>query len=78
MIEDAEADGRLKPGGTILKELLKHRNTVWFWNGFACWQQLCRTKRLNVFFVISDKQSKKKNQIFFVQLVQKVIVWSNR
>ena len=55
MIEDAEADGRLKPGGTIIEELSGNTGM-----GLAL---AAIVKGYKMICVISDKQSKKKMDI---------------
>ena len=64
MIEDAEADGRLKPGGTIIEGTSGNTGM-----GLAL---AAIVKGYKCIFVISDKQSK-KNQIFFVLLVLRLL-----
>ena len=57
MIEDAEKDGRLKPGGTIIEGTLEIQEWDWLLaaiiKGYKC------------IFVTNSKQSKEK-QIFYV------------
>jgi cystathionine beta-synthase len=50
MIEDAEADGRLQPGGTIIE------GTSGNWNGIGI---SCYIKGYKLICVISDKQSRR-------------------
>jgi cystathionine beta-synthase len=57
MIADAEADGRLKPGGTIIEGLQEIQNGT----GFSCYYQ-----GYKLICVISDKQSKEKMDILRV------------
>ena len=54
MIEDAEADGRLKPGGTIIEGTSGNTGM-----GLAL---AAIVKGYKCVFVISDKQSKEKNR----------------
>ena len=65
MIEDAEADGRLKPGGTIIEGTSGNTGM-----GLAL---AAIVKGYKCIFVISDKQSKEKSDILRA-VVAKVIV----
>ncbi len=65
MIEDAEKDGRLKPGGTII-EGTYWKCRQWDWLSAANYQRLHKC-----IFVTNSKQSKEKAEYFTCFQVQK-------